>query len=104
MRKQLISFAKVMKYHWGITSQLKATGLRVFHSSYLQKVFQHTEIQPLVERKSDVILKNKVLQSKFTQTCVISNSVGETEPESRSFLFEPELFLKFSWSRSWLLI
>jgi len=68
-----------MAYHLGITSQLNATGLRVVHSSYLQKVFQHTEIQPLLERKSDVILKNKVLQNKFTQICVISNSVGETE-------------------------
>jgi len=63
-----------MAYHRGITSQLKATGLKVVHSSHLQKLFQHTEIQPLVERKSDVILKNKVLQNKFTQRCVISNS------------------------------
>jgi len=72
-----------MAYHWGITSQLKATVLRVVHSPYLQKVFQHTEIQPLLERKFDVILKNKVLQNKFTQICVTSNSVGETEPRAR---------------------
>jgi len=47
-----------MAYHCCMTNRLKATGLRVVHLSYLQKLFQHTESKLLLELKSDVILQN----------------------------------------------